>query len=717
MPKRPAPLLIVFIPALLVASSCSDSIKATGDRVDTDRDGLSDELERQHGLDPTNTDSDGDGTADGVEVQNVLDPADHDDDGRIDALDPCHPSPTVPACTAPDGGGDPDGGQLCTPGEIRRCVDVRRAERCDDSGKQFIVRPCGAGQSCLNNACVATPCTPGELVCDGDKIRRCNDAGLADALVQDCDLEQTGEACSGGICVPVCSSELVKGTSEGCEYWAVDLDNAFVDQGSGEFIDASGQQFAVVISNPSARAATVRVCNFESRLACGKPEERPPDLRPVMEVAVEPGVLEVLNLPRSDVQGTVLDKLAYFLTASLPIVAYQFNPLDNTVQVFSNDASLLMPVSAMGNEYLVMTRRQEFRELRGYVTVVGIRPEGTRVKVKVTATTLPGPGLPAMRAGDFICRTLGPYDVLNIETNELGADLTGTEVIADRPIVVFGGSEAADAPNRDNPVNPGSDDRVCCADHLEMQMFPTSTWGREYLCARSYPRGDEPEVWRIMALEDDTALDIWFTGRNRPELAPTLNHRGEWYEFEAYEDFELLASRPVLVGQFLAAEEATGSCNTMCNPDRQECRCRQNQRGDQICRHAHCVGDPAFILVPPAEQFRKSYVILAPDAYELDFVTIVAPEGTTVRFDGQPIPAEQFEPVGRGAFVQTRFQIEDGAHRIDGDERIGVTVYGYDQYVSYGYPGGLNLLALNPTRTIPLPDGVITPAGNCPDDP
>ena len=43
-----------------------------------------------------------------------------------------------------------------------------------------------------------------------------------------------------------------------------------------------------------------------------------------------------------------------------------------------------------------------------------------------------------------------------------------------------------------------------------------------------------------------------------------------------------------------------------------------------------------------------------------------------------------------------RFPIGDGVHLLISDEPVGVIVYGYDEYVSYGYPGGLNLNVVDP---------------------
>ncbi len=142
------------------------------------------------------------------------------------------------------------------------------------------------------------------------------------------------------------------------------------------------------------------------------------------------------------------------------------------------------------------------------------------------------------------------------------------------------------------------------------------------------------------------------------------------------------------------------------------------------------------MLGVPVEQYREDYVILSPDKYEYDFVNIVTPTGSQIMFDETPLPRIDFEAIGEGEFSVLRLQIDDGVHHLwsvkptqgectsrteceefgegwtkcvkpDGSGRddpgvcegpapkFGTVVYGYDQYVSYGYPGGLNLRRIN----------------------
>jgi hypothetical protein len=224
-------------------------------------------------------------------------------------------------------------------------------------------------------------------------------------------------------------------------------------------------------------------------------------------------------------------------------------------------------------------------------------------------------------------------------------------------------------PCRDNYDCNDARLNTCCADHLEEQLFPVSTWGTHYVASKSFDRGLEEDYWRIMAAEDDTKIETI-----PPQtVIPTLN-AGEWFEFGSRDHFEIISDKPILVGQFLASEQAP-------NPNERDFF----EEGDAG------TGDPSFILAVPTRQFRSDYVFLAPNKYAFDYVSVIAPAAAEVFFDQLPIPVA-WEPVGDGAtWKAARFAIGDGVHFIESDLPVSVIVYGYDQYVSYGYPGGLNL--------------------------
>ena len=657
-----------------------------------------------------------------------------------------------------------------TLGEFERCLDPKTQLRCSADGTQWEELACD-GICAGDEGCQEQVCRPGK--------RRCRD----DALLEECDLEGTrwvtiqncressricreGVGPTGAQCVELCEVVRKERSYIGCEYWAVDLDNAFVPGGGPSgFHDAQGRQFAVVVSNVNPDLeARISINTVDGPVFCAAWEEIPhvadgifdylpeavwcqEDLARCQvqerctviitgvdengldvwaeictgegrldcqeEQDVAPIHLRVFNLARRDVNGTVKAPLAFRVTSSIPIIAYQFNPLENE-QVFSNDASLLLPISALGKHYLVMSREQTFDILKTYITVVGVWPGATEVSITPTVRTLPGPGIGSLNPGQRKRFTLQQFDVLNLESNcpsdergycRVGDDFTGSEVFADKMIAVFGGSEASNAPNTNHCVreDPEDEDGVCwdgetpcrdnsdcerfitcCADHLEQQLFPVETWGRRYIATKTYDRNQEADVWRIMAQKDATTV------RTIPHQVdiPVLN-RGQFVDFESTEHFEIRASSAVLVGQFLAAEQA---------PD-------PNPRGSHQPGDAG-TGDPAFMLAVPVEQYMTSYVVLAPDKYEFDYASITAPLGTDVLMDRELIPPGDFEVVGEGEYAVARLPIEDGIHTFasvapeggGAPAPIGVIVYGYDQYVSYAYPGGLSLRLINSCR-------------------
>ena len=661
--------------------------------------------------------------------------------------------------TAPDVGfSDAAQPEACSDG-VTTCLDQTTIGVCADGDPGAMTIACSDG-GCVENEGVAQcsdiVCLAGERLCHGSEtVLQCNDAGTGFQFFESCETAATGRQCDRGTCIPLCILNEKTRTNIGCDYWAADLDNAFVPGGDG-FINASRAPYAVVVSNPSETlTAEVTILNNE-----GISEDA--DMLPAVR-AVPPLGLEVFYLPHRDIESTSITPKAYRVKSSIPIVAYQFNPLDNE-EVFSNDASLLLPSHVLGSEYIVMTREQSFASLRGFLTVIATSDEPTQVTVTVTADTQQLTGsIPAMSAGDTFSVVLNKFDVLNIETGAPGADLTGSEILASQNVVVFGGSEAANVPNTNHCVQPfadlesvceydyqgclnGDEDldgtpegascvsakdqciataiqecalnedieqcetdsiaacedqylvcqlechrssdscetnydcnlkyNTCCADHLEQQLFPVHAWGQHYVAAKSYERGNENDYWRIIAAQDGTKIDLNPPVANVPDL-----NRGEWYEFGSKDDFEILSDKPIMVGQFLASEHAP-------NPNLRN----YLEPGDAA------TGDPAFILAVPVEQFRENFVFLAPDKYAYDYVTIVAPVGTTIYFDDLPI-----ESFSDWVFLSEppvwqimRFQIADGAHFIQADAPVAVTVYGYDQYVSYGYPGGLNLDVVDP---------------------
>jgi hypothetical protein len=564
----------------------------------------------------------------------------------------------------------------CTPGALECKGD--KVIQCAADGKSYTIQEtCPEGKGCFGGKCLF--CYPGNKECSGDLAMVCNIAGSGWDVKEDC--SQSGLACYMGACLSPCAGDLKQNTNAGCEFYAVDLDNAVEsDPFSGQVWDAQNAQFAVIVSNTSKDSkAEVTVTN--------------PDGSAFPKVTLEPMSLHTFKLDKKwGLDGTEKSKKAFRINSTRPITVYQFNPLSNE-QVFSNDASVLLPSPSLGTEYYVMSYRQLDVIYRSYFTVVGVSTIPAQVTFTPTTQTLAGGGIPALAAGQSHTVELGQGDVLHIESDVADGDLTGTHIVSTNavPIAVFGGHEASNMADQ------------CCADHLEEQMMPVSTWGNHYLIGKCWERWKEQDYVRILASQEGTTVTL----NPNVKMVPTLN-AGQHFTFQTNVHVEITASKPILVGQYMASSyeifgggcpspfsaDWTGQCiGPSCTSNSQ---CPAGTSCDTMSMTCAPIGDPSLMMAVSEEQFMASYVFLTPDAYVTDYLNVIAPlDAGKVVLDNNQINPASFVPIGGSGFGVFRTVVGDGVHTIWSDKGIGIMVYGYDDDVSYGYPGGMGLVELH----------------------
>ena len=572
-------------------------------------------------------------------------------------------------------------GSGCTVG---RC-GPQGYEACLSDGSYAPPVACHASPVCVPElGCRA--CVPGTRYCagaDGNAVWMCNGDGSGGDPVGSC---QPDEECSQGSCVSPCQKAAAERSNVGCEYWPVDLDNEY-----SAFNDAAAQQFAVVLANTSSRTVDVTVAENDAEPG------QPASIRTVATAQVAPMSLVRIDLPRREVDGslagmdegpgTMLSSRAYRVRTTSPVVAYQFNPI---VQSFSNGASLLIPTSGLDDFYWVLGWPTA-NPIAGpfgipgipdhsFVTIVGVGDNPVHVTVSLAGAIVGGGGIAAAPAGRTVEADLGAFDVLNLESDGIPGDLTGTQVRASGPVVVFTGGERAIVPVDVMPPPPANYDpsMLCCTEHFEQQQFPTSSLGKVFVATRSPVRSrsaqnPEADVWRVLGTRAGTTVTT--------NLPAPFDHftvePGQAYEFWSQNDFVLEASAPVIVGQFLVSQGYVE------DPD--------------------VGGDPEFILFPPVEQYRLETIFLTPPTFERNYCVIAAPEQAQVLLDGMNLAGEfstfcQKFPagmVGTDRYVALRCPLGEGIHRVMSDVPVGVTVYGYYNVGSYGYAAGTELQRIN----------------------
>jgi len=279
--------------------------------------------------------------------------------------------------------------------------------------------------------------------------------------------------------------------------------------------------------------------------------------------------------------------------------------------------------------------------------------DGTTVMIDTTADTQGGGGAPGFSTHTPQPVTLNAGDVIEIGTT--AGDLTGSLVTSDKPVQVISGHYCADVP-----------DGIAACDHMEESMFPVDTLGLHYIvnapAVTTIPTG-KVEVIRIIATADNTTLNY---DPPQPGAPTSIATAGTFVEIQnSTASFQITADQKVLVAQYMEGQDAGGG-----------------------------TGDPALALAVPVEQFRTDYLFHAPTNYESNYVDVTAPMGTQVMLDGAPL---SFSPIGTTGYGIARVYPltsgpgNDGNHQITGTQGFGITVYGYGQYTSYWYPGGLDL--------------------------
>lgn len=456
-----------------------------------------------------------------------------------------------------------------------------------------------------------------------------------------------GDTGGGDIGIPTdCVTAAEVESAVGCVFFGLDLDNL----SAGE-----SQQYGIIVSNVQ-----------EEQVAEAYVEEKQGGNWNVVAgpQQIQPFDSYAFHLPDNHQEGSGLRVGgAYRVTSDVPVVAYEFNPLDGNAS-YTTDASLLFPVPSWDYIHHVLGYHVTIG-YGSYINIVG-GVDGTQVEVTPQAVTAAGTGIPAGSPGVPFMINLDEGDVAQIATEGNGNTMTGTRIVTDEdhPVGVFTGTEC---------TNTGAG----ACDHMEEMMMGVRLWGLTFVAARMPVRqmgNPEQVVWQIYASEDDTTITLDAHQDVTGVPAGPLNlDAGEVEEFWATGsganpgDFYIEADKPIAVMSYLTGING----------------------GD---------GDPAMMLMSPIEQFLPRYVVLIPPTWVNDYLVITRLAGGSVEVDGVPVDEMAFVPVGNGDYEVARVLTPDGVHSVDGlGDPVSVSVVGFDSYDSYAYLGGVGTAVINPS--------------------
>ena len=366
-------------------------------------------------------------------------------------------------------------------------------------------------------------------------------------------------------------------------------------------------------------------------------------------VTVDPGVSKKVVLPLN-LMPTDEGKHGYgiHVTSDNPISLYALNK-----RQFSADAAVILPTPALGNEYYVVAHMEPPGDIvessRESEFLVAASEDGTQIEITPTGNTYNGwlKGIPQtieLNAGETYL----------VKSDE---DLSGSYVrtvsqnsAECKNIAVFGGNVFTNV----GGCGPARD-------HLLEQMFPVSTWGKNFLFV-PYETRQGGDYVKIIAAENDTRISI-----SRMSQTLILN-AGEVKIYKALDGVRTIsADKPITVAQFSRSQDCDG-----------------------------VPSDPFMIIVSPLEQRIKSvtfnaFVVQNIAKYYLTLIT-ASDAVKDVFLDGVDI-TNQFKTEGDAAYAS--LNIAQGNHRLTAPEGVIAYVYGYGNAESFGYSAGASLENLN----------------------
>jgi gliding motility-associated-like protein len=341
----------------------------------------------------------------------------------------------------------------------------------------------------------------------------------------------------------------------------------------------------------------------------------------------------------------------------------------------SSDATNILPVEALGDEYYTMS----YNAHRGNGTQLVATPEEilivatedhTLVTIVPASETGGASGSATVRraAGDPFTIRLQRGQTYLIKSYLDGVpdnasyfrSITGTYIKATKLIAVFGGHKRAKIGCPDGSNNNPS------RDNLYQQLSPLRLWGTRYAVVST---GMTEDLYRIVAAYNNTSFTI-------NGVAQLPLQRGEYrdYTVPQSEHRFIEADKPVQAGLFGESQTCFG-----------------------VTR-----GDPFMLALNPVENEITGVTFAALPLADIrdQYATIIVQQtatGAVTLTDAShtPLPLTFYTIPGSG-YAYARVQIAHGAHHLQSSVGFTAYVYGFGDAESYAYSVGARFNHLTP---------------------
>jgi hypothetical protein len=364
------------------------------------------------------------------------------------------------------------------------------------------------------------------------------------------------------------------------------------------------------------------------------------------------------------------------IASDVPVIAYQMLPFGAGKDDHNAGATLLLPTSAWDTNYIAVNAYKDFSYgIFAHPSMnILAKADGTRVTLLPVAAVEGGGGIPAGAAGKPLNFTLNRGEQAQIHQ---AAELTGSVLQSDKPIGFIAGHPSLDI--------PGGDTFQGDADHGEQIIPPVRELGSEYVGVMHEPRASEPAVWRIIGAVSGTVL-TWSSDVG----GPATLEQGAIGQFITENPFVVKSQddqHPFILLQMMAGS---------------------GWQADLADR-----GGPDVVYTVPPQQYLSHYAIFTDPTYLNTHLVIVRAKKDGAFADVKLDCAgalSGWQPVGDYEWLRIRLNQGDpypwgapvgvggcdtGRHELTSDAPFSVTVWGWADTISYGYPGGMGTAPIN----------------------
>ena len=344
---------------------------------------------------------------------------------------------------------------------------------------------------------------------------------------------------------------------------------------------------------------------------------------------------------------------------------------------YSTDSFLGLPVDCLGRDYVAIGYKNVWEDipvLNG--SQIGLVAPYNGTKVLIDVGTSASGGTP-------IEVTLNEGETYLLrDMDNSAADLSGTRILSNLPVGVFAGHRCA---------NINGKDLFFCDTVLE-HLLPISGWGTRYFNAplqtRNHLLSDgKGDTLRVTASEDNTAVTI----TDDQGANVLLLNANQIHEQAVIGPSYVVSEKPVLTAVYANSSDFDLVTDS----------------------------DPFMVMLQPEQHWLDRYIICTPPSsdFEQSYVNIIArntTEASTIRLNGAPIAG--FLPLGASGYFYAQVDLDPALlrHTIASTRAVfGVTVYGFSEYDSYGYPGGMRFDSAGAPFVVCPPDITIPAGENC----